>query len=82
VYIDTTTLVLLSLLTGFPSLYFLVWGVRTGQFDHAEHAADSIFEEAELLGYRPWETQAQQRDRMQRASTDKLQVNQRWEPWL
>lgn len=82
VYTDTTTLVLLSLITGIPSLYFLIWGVRNGQFDHADYAAESILEEAEILGYRPWEKSAQQQERMRRAHTDTLQLNQPWEPWL
>jgi len=82
VYIDTTTLILLSLITGIPSLYFLVWGARTGQFDHTERAALSIFDENELQSYRPWEKPAQQQERMRRAGKDTLQVDQRWEPWL
>mgnify|MGYP000415023277 CR=1 FL=1 len=81
-YTDTTTLVLLSLITGIPSLYFLIWGIRNGQFDHSDEAAESILEDADVVGYRPWEKPVQQQERMRRADTDRLELNQRWEPWL
>lgn len=81
-YTDTTTLVLLSLITGIPSLYFLIWGIRHGQFDHTDQAAESILEEGDVLGYRPWETSSQQQERMRRADSDRLQLHQPWESWL
>ncbi len=80
-FADSVYVILLGLLVGIPTLFFLLMGLRRGHFTQLEITSYAIFDEEELKYVRPWESQQQKLERLQEHG--QLQKSpEDWIKWL
>ncbi|MCB5191474.1 cbb3-type cytochrome oxidase assembly protein CcoS [Methylobacillus arboreus] len=79
---NSFVIILLSLAVGIPPLIFLFMALTSGQFDHVDAMADSIFEADEMRYFRPWENRKQAQQRLEQHGGLLNNPNREWERWL
>ena len=81
-FANSISVILLGLLIGLPALFFLVWSLKSGQFENLDEASEMIFDDEELRYPRPWENPEQVRERIERHGTPLAVRLQEWKQWL
>jgi cbb3-type cytochrome oxidase maturation protein len=80
-FANSIAVVLLALVVGVPTLLFLIWGLRYGQFEDMHASSMVIFDDEELRYRRPWERPLQSGERVQHYGS-LLHGHQDWRKWL